>query len=64
MLDSGNSLIPTDWSRDGRTILFSSSVSAAGFRLWRWGVAGIEKPDVVVDTTQNAMHARLSPGGQ
>jgi Tol biopolymer transport system component len=63
-LDSGNSLIPTDWSRDGRTILFASTTTvSAGFRLWRWSPADNAKPTLVVDTPQNAMHGRLSPAG-
>ena len=65
ILDSGNSLTPTDWSRDDQQIVFSSTTSAAaGFRIWSWFIDGRSPPQVVVDTSQNAMHGHLSPDGR
>jgi eukaryotic-like serine/threonine-protein kinase len=63
MLDAGTSLIPTDWSSDGKWIVYTLTTSFAGFDMWVSSPDGTDK-QVVVDTTLNASHGRLSPNGR
>ena len=62
-LDTGVSVIPSDWSADGRTILYTTTSASSGFEVWQWQIEGGGKPQRVVHTAQNAMHGRLSPDG-
>ncbi len=64
ILDTGVSLIPSDWSADGKWIAFTETTSFTGFDIRVWRVDGTEKPTVVVDTARNATHGRLSPNGK
>jgi Tol biopolymer transport system component len=57
-------LIPTDWSPDGRNILFSVPAAGSGFELWLLPVAGDKKPVRFLQSTADAMHANFSPDGR
>ena len=60
----GGSVISSDWSRDGKWIVFTRTQSTtAGFDIWVWA-GGDAKPQLAVRTALNAMHGRLSPNGQ
>jgi hypothetical protein len=56
-------MISSDWSRDGRYVLYTNT-TPSGFAVWAWPTFGDRKPFAVVQTSLNAMHARLSPDGK
>jgi eukaryotic-like serine/threonine-protein kinase len=57
-----NSSEPTDWSPDGRYIVFSTFTSS--HQLWLMPVAGDGKPVKFLDSRADQMHGNLSPDGQ
>lgn len=63
---AGANLITTDWSLDGKWIVYTKTSSAAGFDIWVWPPDGDAnaKPQLAVHTARNAMHGRLSPNGR
>jgi serine/threonine protein kinase len=64
LLDAGSNLITSDWSADGKWIVFTRTASTTGFDIWVWPTSGDGKPQLAVHTAQNAMHGRLSPNGR
>ncbi len=61
MLDVRGNVITSDWSVDGKSIVFTGV--GAGFEIWVWPVDS-PAPRLEVKTPQNAMHGRLSPDGR
>src|SRR2546428_5664425 len=55
--------IPTDWSRDGRYIIYSAS-QASGSYLWLFPVAGDRKPMPFLRSPFYKSHANFSPDGR
>lgn len=64
VLNTGTSLIPSDWSADSKTILFTTTSPAGGFEIFAWSRAESTSPQAVVHTSLNAMHGRFSPDGK
>lgn len=64
LLDTGASLRPTDWSADGRWIVFSMTTADGAYEIWAWREGTDEKPFPVVSTSLNATHGRVSPNGR
>jgi hypothetical protein len=64
MLDPEANLIGSDWSLDGKLIVYTKTSSTAGFDIWVWPTDGRAKPKLAVHTALNAMHGRLSPNGR
>jgi Tol biopolymer transport system component len=65
-MEAGSSslnLLLTDWSSDGRYILYSSTASA-GSQLWRLPMIGEKKPIFLLDSPSEIMHANFSPNVQ
>jgi Tol biopolymer transport system component len=56
-------LIPTDWSPDGRHIIFAAPVSGSANDLWLWPVQDHGKPEKLIASPGNQMHANFSPAG-
>jgi serine/threonine protein kinase/Tol biopolymer transport system component len=56
-------LIPTDWSPDGRNIIFSAPAPESANDLWLWPVAGEGKPTKLIASPGNQMHGNFSPDG-
>ena len=64
ILEEGTNLIGTDWSLDGKWIVYTQTSSTAGFDIWVWPTDGKAKAQRAVQTALNAMHGRLSPNGR
>ena len=58
------SLVPTDWSPDGQTILFSVSGTSSGSDLWLLPLTGDKKPLKFLASPSNEMHGNFSPDGR
>jgi Tol biopolymer transport system component/predicted Ser/Thr protein kinase len=61
---TGINLVPTDWSPDGRHILYSIAISPSGFDLWLLPLTGDQKPVRFLDSPFDEMHGNFSPGGR
>jgi serine/threonine protein kinase len=57
----GNTLIPSDWSRDGKTLFYSTGLQTGGQTVWALPLNGERKPRLVVE---HAINGTLSPNGQ
>ncbi|HKQ77547.1 MAG TPA: protein kinase [Blastocatellia bacterium] len=56
--------IPTDWSRDGRFIIFRQSDPVTKSDIWALPLFGEQKPFPLLQTTANEDAGTLSPDGQ
>jgi eukaryotic-like serine/threonine-protein kinase len=54
-------LIPSDWSPDGRNIIFSAPVPGSENDLWVWPVKDGGKPAKLIASPANQMHGNFSP---
>jgi Tol biopolymer transport system component len=54
----------TDWSTDGRMLLFTSRDPNTGLDVWMMPMMGDSKPSVLMQTPFNESEARLSPDGR
>ena len=71
LLPSKANIVPTDWSRDGRFLLYMTGAlggptapEAAGVDIWMLPLGGDRKPVPVLQTNFNELQARLSPDGR
>jgi eukaryotic-like serine/threonine-protein kinase len=55
---------PTDWSRDGRFIAYTSQNAKTQLDLWVLPLEGDRKPVPFLQTQFNEMHGRFSPDGR
>jgi Tol biopolymer transport system component len=55
---------PTDWSADGRLVLFTSVDPKLGMDVWAMPLDGDRKPFAVVRTEFNESQAQFSPDGR
>jgi Tol biopolymer transport system component len=60
---AGDDTIPTDWSRDGRFILFSKRSGRGDFDLWTLRLEDLET-DPVIQTPFDERHGRFAPDGR
>lgn len=56
-------VVDTDWSPDGRSVLFSVPGSESGYDLWLVPVAGDRKPVKFLGSPGDQMHGNFSPDG-
>ncbi|HTK74012.1 MAG TPA: protein kinase, partial [Gemmataceae bacterium] len=61
LLKSKDSKLPTDWSSDGRSILYQTQHPKTGYDLWVLPLEGDRKPVPVVQTEFNEMNGQFSP---
>jgi Tol biopolymer transport system component len=64
LLKSGDNKYPSDWSRDGRFIIYSSLSPKLDWDLWVLPLFGDAKPVPFVKTRFNELHGQFSPDGQ
>jgi eukaryotic-like serine/threonine-protein kinase len=69
LLRSSEPKIPTDWSRDGRFLLYTNTDSKSGNDIWFLpltpeGAGGVRKPTPYVKTEFNETYGRFSPDGR
>jgi Tol biopolymer transport system component len=64
LLDTAQALVPNDWSRDGRFLLYRSIDVQAGSDLWALPLNGGDKPFPVVQTGFDERGGQFSPDGQ
>jgi Tol biopolymer transport system component len=64
ILKSGKRKLPTDWSRDGRFLLFQQEEPGKGWDLWAMPMTGNRKPFPVLQSQFNEVLAALSPNGK
>jgi eukaryotic-like serine/threonine-protein kinase len=57
-------LVPTDWSPDGRQIMFSVAATATGNDLWLLPLGEGGKPVKFIDSPADEMHGNFSPNGR
>jgi Tol biopolymer transport system component len=63
LLRTPRAKVPTDWSRDGRFIIFSAFNPATGWDIWLLPLAGGE-PFAFAATPAEEGHAKMSPDGR
>jgi WD40 repeat protein len=63
-LQSSNSKSATDWSRDGRFVLYREQEPKGGYDIWAVAVDGERKPLPLVQTPYDDRDAQFSPDGK
>jgi Tol biopolymer transport system component/predicted Ser/Thr protein kinase len=56
--------VPTDWSPDGRNIIFEVPTVASGYDLWLLPLTGGRKPVQFLASQGDQIHANFSPDGR
>jgi Tol biopolymer transport system component len=64
LLKTNEMKIPTDWSRDGRFILYESNSPKTKFDIWVLPLAGDRKPIPFLQTEFDERHGQFSPNGK
>jgi serine/threonine-protein kinase len=64
LLDRPGDQWPSDWTRDGKYLLFTDTPPSGSRSIWLAPIAGAEAPRPVVKTNYNAQGGRLSPDGR
>ena len=64
LLSTPQPKFPTDWSRDGRHVLYNSIYPETGFDIWAVPLDGARTPTQVLGTAFNEQHAQFSPDGR
>jgi Tol biopolymer transport system component len=59
-----NNLIPTDWSPDGRQIMFSAPSPESGYDLWLLPLGEEGKAAKLIASPADEMHGNFSPDGR
>jgi eukaryotic-like serine/threonine-protein kinase len=61
---SSNNLVPSDWSPDGRQLIFSVPAPASGYDLWLLPLGEEGKPTKLIASPADEMHGNFSPDGR
>jgi Tol biopolymer transport system component len=64
LLQSGTDNVPTDWSVDGRFLLYENGHPKTGSDLWVLPLWGEAKPFALLQTPFNEQQGQFSPDGQ
>jgi dipeptidyl aminopeptidase/acylaminoacyl peptidase len=60
---SSNNPVPTDWSPDGRYVIFSAPAPESGFDLWLFHLGEDGKAAKFIASPADEMHGNFSPDG-
>jgi serine/threonine protein kinase/Tol biopolymer transport system component len=61
---SSLNLVPTDWSPDGRHVIFSAPTPVSGYDIWLCPLDSNAKPAKFVGSAAQEMHGNFSPDGR
>jgi eukaryotic-like serine/threonine-protein kinase len=64
LVDSANPKYPTDWSQDGKYILYDEIDPKAKFDIWTLPLSGNRNPMPFLQTRFNESHGQFSPDGK
>lgn len=64
LLKSGGNKFPSDWSRDGRFLLYSQNDPKTQYDLWALPMTGDRKPTPVLQTQFNETQGQFSPNSR
>jgi Tol biopolymer transport system component len=64
LLESDQNKVPTDWSADGRFLLFRSNDPQTGFDLWVLPLSGDKRPTPFLKTPFEERDGQFSPDGK
>jgi dipeptidyl aminopeptidase/acylaminoacyl peptidase len=64
LLTTGETMLTTDWSSDGRFLLYRSLSPKTGFDIWALPMGGESKHFPVVQTNSDEREAQFSPDGK
>jgi Tol biopolymer transport system component/DNA-binding winged helix-turn-helix (wHTH) protein len=64
LLRSRENKLPTDWTRDGRYVVYASSNEKTGQDVWMLPMEGDRTPVPVISSPFNEIQARVSPDGR
>jgi Tol biopolymer transport system component len=60
----GSNLITSDWTEDGQYVVFTNTRAVSGFDIWARPTTGNADPTLLVRSSLNAIHGRVSPDGR
>jgi serine/threonine protein kinase len=63
LMHSGIDSIATDWSRDGRYVVYMANELGTNWNIWAMPLTGDQTPQPVLRTEFNEMDGRISPDG-
>ncbi len=64
LVDSAQTKVATDWSADGRFLLYTSTDPQTGYDLWARPMMGDQPPWIVLKTPFEERNGRFSPDGR
>ena len=64
LLKSSESKLPTDWSPDGRYVLYETRLPKTGYDLWALPLEGDRTPRPVIQTEFDQVNGQFSPDGR
>jgi eukaryotic-like serine/threonine-protein kinase len=64
LLDRPGAQWPTDWTRDGKAVLFTDVPPGAPKSIWLVPTSGVRAPVPIVKTIYDALGGRISPDGR
>ena len=64
LLSTPQTKFPTDWSNDGRFVLYNSIANKGDVDIWAMPLDGARTPVEILGTAFNEQHAQFSPDGQ
>jgi Tol biopolymer transport system component len=63
-LNTDVQVYPSDWSREGDSLVYTESSADTSNNIWRWPMAGEGKPTALAHSTANERHGQLGRDGR
>jgi Tol biopolymer transport system component len=64
ILDDQSALVPSDWTRDGKYVVYTQTLTAGGRSVWALPLVGDRKPVLLLDDTFAPAAGRVSADGK